>query len=373
MLNEKKIFCIVATNGQSLINFRGSFIRALVNRGFRVVCVSIESKDEMGEGIRSLGAKYIQVSGNRTGIGLFDGLRMIAAYKRLFKVLKPHHVFLYMSKPIAFGGIAAILAKVPHISILVNGLENAYYRVGLKDTLVRAVMSFFYKLVAAHSDNVFFQNHDDQQYFITHGLLTRRNSCVIGGSGVDMEYFKHEPMPQGAVVLMTARLLWSKGIREFFAAVKEVKTRHPEVQVLLVGGLDDNDEAITKEQLDAFIRENDVEYCGFTKDVRPYLKRCSIFVLPSYHEGLPRSVIEAMAVGRPIITTDVPGCRETVQDGFNGYLVPPRDSTYLAEKITELVENEEVREKMGAFSFALCSQLFDVQKVNQEIISHAGL
>lgn len=366
----KKCFCIIATNGQSLTNFRGPFIREVVNRGYRVVCVSIEAPEEMAPQIQALGAEYVQIAGDRTGIGLFSGLKMIAAYRRFFQQLKPDYLFLYMSKPIAFGGLAAIWAKVPHINILVNGLENAYYRTGMKDVLVRTVMSFFYKRVASHADNVFFQNHDDQSYFMTHGMLTKPNSHVVGGSGVDMEHFKYHPLPEAPVILMTARLLWSKGIREFFAAVKKVKKRHPEVKVLLVGGLDNNDEAITKEQLDTFIQENDVEYCGFAKDVRPYLQRCSIYVLPSYHEGLPRSVIEAMAVGRPIITTDVPGCRETVEDGVNGFLVPMKDSHTLAEKIERLVGDQSLRDSMSERSYSMCCSRFEVGLVNQSMINH---
>ena len=365
----KETFCLVATNGDSLLNFRGPLIRALVGRGLRVICVSIEPDEEIGDSIRKLGAEYRQIAGDRVGIGVFSGLKMIREYRRFFQELKPDYCLLYMSKPIAFGGWAAVQAKVPHINILVNGLENAYYRTGLKDALVRAVMSFFYKYVAKHCDNVFFQNHDDQRYFVGHGMLPKDNSCVVGGSGVDMDYFARQPLPKEPIVLMTARLLWSKGIREFFQAVKEVKKRHPEMKVLLVGGLDDNDEAIRQDELDEFIRTNDVEYCGFAKDVRPYLARCSIFVLPSYHEGLPRSIIEAMAVGRPIVTTDVPGCRETVVDGKNGFLVPSHDSKILGEKLETLLSDETLRSRMSEYSYKLCREKFEVGKVNQTMFN----
>ena len=367
-IHDNLIFCIVATNGASLINFRGPFIRALVQRGLRVVCVSSEDDSEIGDDVRNLGAEYRQIAGDRTGIGLLSGLKMIAAYKKFFEELRPDYLFLYMSKPIAFGGLAAILAKMPHVNRLVNGLENAYYRTGLKDALVRMVMSFFYKRVAAKADNVFFQNHDDQKYFIEHGMLSKDNSCVVGGSGVDMEHFARHPLPDEPIVLMTARLLWSKGIREFFQAVRYVKAKHPEMRVLLVGGLDDNDEAIRKEELDEFIKTNDVEYCGFAKDVRPYLNRCSIFVLPSYHEGLPRSVIEAMAVGRAIITTDVPGCRETVEDGVNGYLVPSHDSIVLGDRMEKLVTDGMLRSNMANLSYQICCEKFEVNKVNCSMI-----
>ncbi|MBQ7134374.1 MAG: glycosyltransferase family 4 protein [Ruminococcus sp.] len=365
----KKI-CIVATNGTSLINFRGPFIRELVAKEYDVECVSIEPYEEMGEKIEQLGAKYTQVAGDRVGTGVFSGLRMISEYKKMFKDKKPDICFLYMSKPIAFGGIAASMCKIKHINILVNGLENAYYRSGLKDFVVRCVMSMSYKYVSKRADNVFFQNHDDMNYFKEHHILTKNNACVVGGSGVDMEYFARTEMPQQSVVLMVARLLWSKGIREYLEAVNEVKKKHPDTKVLLVGGLDHNDEALKEEELNRYIESADIEYCGYAHDVRPFLNRCSIFVLPSYHEGLPRCVIEAMSVGRPIVTTDVPGCRETVIDGENGFLVPSKDHEVLSDRISRLVEDKELREKMAEASYQLCRCKFEVKLVNKEMITN---
>ena len=365
----KKI-CIVATNGTSLVNFRGSFISELVSKNYDVECVSIEPYEEIGEKIEQLGARYTQVAGDRVGIGVFSGLRMIYEYKKMFNEKKPDVCFLYMSKPIAFGGIAASMCKIKHINILINGLENAYYRTGIKDFVVRCVMSTAYKFVSKRSDNVFFQNHDDMEYFKTHHILTKDNACVVGGSGVDMEYFKKSELPKQPVVLMVARLLWSKGIREFLAAVSLVKKKHPDTKVLLVGGLDYNDEALKEEELNRYIASTDIEYCGYAHDVRPFLDRCSIFVLPSYHEGLPRCVIEAMSVGRPIVTTDVPGCRETVIEGENGFLVPAKDYVLLSESILRLVEDKELREKMASASYELCKKKFEVNLVNSEMLTN---
>lgn len=363
-----KRICIVATNGISLINFRGPFIKELVAKGYDVQCVSIEPFEEIGEKIQQLGAEYIQVLGDRVGTGIFSGLRMISGYKNLFQENKPDVCFLYMSKPIAFGGIAAVLSKVKHINILVNGLENAYYRTGLKDFIVRCVMSTAYRFVSKRADNVFFQNHDDMQFFKDHRILTKDNASVVGGSGVDMEYFAKEELPKQPIVLMVARLLWSKGIREYLAAVDSVKKKHPELKVLLVGGLDNNDEALSEDELNRYIESADIEYCGYAADVRPFLKRCSIFVLPSYHEGLPRCVIEAMSVARAVVTTDVPGCRETVIDGENGFLVPVRDSDVLADRILKLVEDDSLREKMAQASYELCKRKFEVNLVNQSML-----
>lgn len=364
-----KSICIVATNGASLTNFRGPFIKDLVARGYQVTCVSIESPEEMEDDIKALGAKYIQVEGSRVGTGIFSGFGMINAYKKLFKELNPDVCFLYMSKPIAFGGYAAVKSKIKHINVLVNGLENAYYRTGFKDFIVRCVMSTAYRYVSKRADNVFFQNHDDMNYCKNHRILKKDNAMVVGGSGVDMEYFSKQEMPDEPIFLMVARLLWSKGIREYLEAVAKLKKSCPQAKVMLVGGLDKNDESLSKEELNEYIKTADIEYWGFARDVRPYLKKCSVFVLPSYHEGLPRSVIEAMAVGRPVITTDVPGCRETVKDGFNGYLVPVKNSETLFKKMRALTCNPELRNKMAEQSFRICKEKFEVGIVNQSMIS----
>lgn len=364
-----KSICIVATNGASLTNFRGPFIKDLVARGYRVTCVSIEPPEEMEDEINALGAEYVQVEGSRVGTGIFSGFGMIKAYKKLFKELNPDVCFLYMSKPIAFGGYAAVKSKVKHINVLVNGLENAYYRTGFKDFIVRCVMSTAYRYVSKRADNVFFQNHDDMNYCRNHRILKKDNAMVVGGSGVDMEYFFRQEMPKEPVFLMVARLLWSKGIREYLEAVARLKKSFPQAKVMLVGGLDKNDESLSEAELNEYIKKADIEYCGFAKDVRAYLKKCSVFVLPSYHEGLPRSVIEAMAVGRPIITTDVPGCRETVQDGVNGYLVPVKESQGLFEKMKLLACDAELRNSMAEQSYRICKEKFEVGIVNRSMIS----
>lgn len=364
-----KSICIVATDGVSLINFRGPLIRDLVVRSYEVTCVSIESPDEIEKDIKALGAKYIQVEGSRVGTGVFSSFGMIKAYKKLFSKIKPDVCFLYMSKPIAFGGYAAVKSKVRHINVLVNGLENAFYRTGLKDFIVRCVMSTAYRYVSKRADNVFFQNHDDMNYCKEHRILKRDNALVVGGSGVDMEYFSKQKMPDEPVFLMVARLLWSKGIREYLKAAAKLKESCPQAKVMLVGGMDKNDESLSETELNEYIKKADIEYCGFAKDVRPYLNKCSVFVLPSYHEGLPRSVIEAMAVGRPVVTTDVPGCRETVKNGVNGYLVPVKNSDALFEKMRALTCNPELRKMMAEQSYNICKERFDVGIVNQSMIS----
>ncbi len=358
---------IVATSGISLLNFRGQLIRDWKEQGHEVVAISIESAEDMAEITHQLGISYYQVEGSRVGIGLGSGLKMLNGYRKAFKILKPDYCFLYMSKPIAFGCPAAKIAGVPHINVLINGLENAFYRHSFKDALVRLVMKSGYFIASLVCDNVFVQNNDDKDLLVKSRAVSGKKIKVLNGSGVDMSHFTRQPLPDEPVFLMVARLLWSKGIREYMAAIARVKAKHPKAQFMLLGGLDHNDEAITQEELESFLSEYEVEYCGHTDDVRPYLNRCSVFVLPSYHEGTPRSVLEAMATGRAIITTAAPGCRDTVEEGVNGYLVPVGDSELLAERMCQLITDAPLRVSMGEQSYRICSEKYDVKLVNAEI------
>ncbi len=361
------IICIIATSGVSLTNFRGELIKSWISLGHKVVCISIEPKIEMLKQIESLGADYYQVAGSRVGVSLLSGIKMIKSYIRAFETIKPDMCFLYMSKPVAFGGYAAIKCKVRHINVLVNGLENAYYRHGLKDWIVRFVMSSFYRYVGKRSDNVFMQNSDDYKFFIDNNISSPHNTSIINGSGVDMNHFAKKALPREPIFLMISRLLWSKGIREYLNAIKIVKQDFPKVKFMLVGGLDHNDESLSEEELNECINLYDIDYCGFASDVRPFLEQCSVFVLPSYHEGTPRSVLEAMSIGRAIITTNAPGCRETVIEGKNGFLVDIGDSKMLAERMKELIKNDELRKSMSEFSYKLCSDKFEVSIINSQI------
>lgn len=371
MLNT---ICIVASYGKSLLNFRGSMIRRWQELGYKVVCVSVETKEEVSDVINALGVEYYQVSGSRTGTSILESIGMIQGYKNLLLKIKPDYTFLYMSKPALLGGYAAIKTKTPNTTILINGLETAYFSEGIKPWLLRRVLNFLYRYVCRRSSNVIFQNNGDRTTFLQNGNCLERNSYVVNGSGVDMNHFKKVPLPSDPIVLMVARLLWGKGIREYAEAIKIVKKEKPSVRFMLIGGLDTvNYEALSKTELDILIKEYDLEYYGYTDDVRIYIEQCSIFVLPSYHEGTPRSVLEAMAMGRPIVTTTTAGCRDTVSDGISGFLVPVADGKALAEKILKLSNSSQLRKQMGEESFKRCLDMYEVSKVNYSINQIMGL
>lgn len=364
---------ISASSGISLINFRGKLIKEMVKRGHEVICTSIEAVEEMKEDIEALGAKYLCIPGTRTGTGICESIKMIYYYMKVFHQWKPDLCFLYMSKPVAFGGLAAVLCKIKRITVFVTGLEIVFYTPGLKNRLIRLLLVTLFKITHSHAETVFFMNHHDYEKMKGWRLVKEGQGVIVAGSGVDMEHFRRIPVGGKSTVCMTARLLWSKGVREYIEAAAIVRERYPNVRFLLVGDYDENPESMTKEEIEGAVAAGKIIYCGFAKDVRPYLEECSIYVLPSYHEGNGKSIVEAEAVGRAIITTQAPGCSETVIGGFNGFLVPIKDPITLADRIMSLLENDEIIERMGEYSYQLCQEKFDVNKINGVFIERLKL
>lgn len=358
---------IAASSGISLKNFRGDLIKRIRELGHEVICISNESNDEMLGIISELGTQYIQINCRRTGTNPFRDLRVISAYKKALKELKPDVFLAYMSKPIAYGGYAAKKLKISNCFYLVNGLENAYYRSDLKSKILRLILNWFYKNAFSNAKAVIFQNSDDP--IKIRKTYCKTNRYIVFGSGVNMDSFPKCDLPQNFNVLICSRLLWSKGIREFVEAAKLVKRRYPSIVFTVVGGFDDNQESLSKSEMDKLVSDGVVEYKGFQSNVKPFLENSSVFVLPSYHEGLPRSVLEAMATGRPIITTNAPGCKETVIDGYNGYLVDVGDYEVLSKKIITLYENTELLLTMANNSYELCKKKFEVSVVNKQLLN----
>jgi glycosyltransferase involved in cell wall biosynthesis len=342
-------------------------------KGHEVLCTSVEPASVMEEEIQSLGAKYYSIPGTRTGLNFMQNLRELFAYLVAFHKIKPDICFLYMSKPIVYGGIAAILNRIKHINVFVTGLEVAFYSEGIINTLVRFILKIFYRRIHKKSENVFFMNRDDFNIMKKFHLIQEDKAVFVNGSGVNTEIFMKEEMEEKDKVCMTARLVYSKGIMEYAKAANIIRNKYKDVEFLLVGGIDDNPEAIKEADLQEILNEGNIKYCGFAKDVRPYLKECTIFVLPSYHEGNGKSIVEAEALGRPIITTDAPGCRDTVIPGYNGFLIPIRNSEALAEKIELLLLNKELKYNMAENSYKLCKERFDVRKINKVILEKMKL
>jgi len=311
---------------------------------------------------------------SRSGINPFVDILSLWHLWVLMLRIRPSHILPYTIKPVVYGSIAARLAFVPHRHALITGLGYAFQgRDGSRRSL-RLLVQGLYALALKCSQNVFFQNPDDLSLFRSLGLLSSKTkSCVVNGSGVDVMAFRVAPLPAKTHFLLIARLLGDKGIREYVLAAQRISALSPRAQFSLVGWIDDGPDAIPQSELNSWVRDSAINYLGRLSDVRPAIASCSVYVLPSYREGTPRTVLEAMAMGRAVITTDVPGCRQTVVDGDNGFLVPAKSVDALVEAMERFIADPPLAARMGARSRQIAEDKFDVHKVNAAMLNQMGL
>jgi glycosyltransferase involved in cell wall biosynthesis len=371
-------FLMIAGFADDLLPFRGDLIDALLERGIQVhvALPDLEANSDLHNKLLAKGLVLHKVAMQRAGMNPLADLYTMWQLLQLIKAIKPDTVLAYLIKPVIYGMMAASMAGVPHRFALITGLGYAFQD-GNQRGLLRRLAEGLYALSLSGTHKVFFQNPDDLNLFHQLGILKpNAPSCVVNGSGVNLEYYAYTPIPKGApCFLLIARLLSYKGIREYAAAAKLVKAQYPEARFALVGWIDyENPSAITQAELDTWIAEGTIDYMGRLADVRPAIAQCSVFVLPSsYREGTPRSILEAMSMGRAIITTDAPGCRETVRVEDNGLLVPVRSVEELAKAMLRFVENEELVLRMGQRSREIAEEKYDVHKVNQVMLKEMGI
>lgn len=365
---------IVAGNARSLIANRGDLVRDLLARGL-VISAAVPEHDFLPE-VKRLGVEVFTFDLGRTGINPWDDLKSIVSLMRLMRKLKPRAVFSYTVKPVVYGSLSAYLTGVPRVYSMITGLGHAYTTETWRTRLLRSVVSRLYCAGLACSHKVFFQNPDDLQDFVDLGIVRDLKKVVlINGSGVDVEYFSVQPLPKEApVFLFVGRLLTEKGIAEFVEAAQQLHQRWPKARFLAVGPHDHSlPHSVTTEALRDWKRAGVVEFIGGVKDVRPWLAASSVFVLPSYREGTPRSVLEAMSVGRAIVTTDAPGCRETVVEGENGFLVAPGSVQPLVEAMEMFLKKPELISRMAQVSRRIAVEKYEVSKVNMVILKAMDL
>ena len=366
---------LIASYGPSLINFRGPLIRELVAKGHKV---SVASPDCFGTAqayaeLRSLGVALYEIPLSRTGTRPLADISAFLHILRLVRKACPDIVLSYTIKPVIYGSIAAWLAGVPQRFALVTGL-GFYFSEGRGGTVVRLVR-WMYRFAIGKVNKVFFHNRDDQSLLAGLGILSNQTpTVVVSGSGVDLAHYHIAPLPDGKpVFLMIGRLLGDKGVREYAAAAKKLREKQRQVCTRLIGWIDQNPDSISPTELDGWVRSGDVEFLGYVDDVRPAIANASVYVLPSYREGTPRTVLEAMAMGRPIITTDAPGCRETVIEGENGFLVPVKSVDALVEAMQKFVDDPELAIRMGRRSREIAEEKYDVHKVNAVMLREMGI
>lgn len=358
---------VISPKNKTVFNFRGDLIKAFIKKGYEVV-VTGPNKEYL-EDIEKLGASFIEVPFVKDNVGIIGDLKYCSMLRKVIKEEKPDKIFSYTIKPVIYGSIAGGTCGVKEIYPMMTGLGRVYGTDGLKSKILRMITGTLYKIAFRYCKKVIFQNWDDMDLFVKLKYLPKSKCDKIDGSGVNMERFAFSKLPEEKTFLMISRIIKEKGVFEFCEAAKIVKEKHPEAKFVILGGYDSSIGAVRPEELKPYTDAGFVEIPGEVKDVSPILGGCYSFVLPTYYrEGIPRTILEAMACGKPILTTNWVGTREAVDDGVNGYLVPIKDGNSLAEKMITLIENPDMAQEMGEASYNICKEKFEVGIINEKML-----
>ena len=364
---------LIAGQAFTLVNFRGTLITLLASKGIRTCALAPDYDEDTRARVRALGAEPVDCGFSRTGLNpirdIYEGARLIARLRGL----RVRTSLGYGVKSATFGTLAAWLAGVERRYAMIEGLgylfSPAEGREKAKRWALRAFARCMYRIAFLRVRKVFFLNDDDILEFTRWRLVKPGQIVRLGATGVDLEYWSMKPAVRSPVTfVMAARLLREKGVVQFAEASRRVKALHPEARFVLLGALDANPGAVSPEELHAWTSDGAIEWPGHV-DVAPWLEQCSVFVLPSYYrEGVPRSIQEAMAMGRPVITTDMPGCRDTVVDGRNGFLIPSRDVEALVAAMLRFVRQPVLIESMGRVSRSIAEERFNAREADGLIL-----
>jgi glycosyltransferase involved in cell wall biosynthesis len=368
---------VIASLAYSLVNFRGRLLEAMVAAGHEVVACAPDEDPEIERRLGTIGIAYRRMPMARAGLNPFVDVTTLLWLIRFFRRERPAIVLAYTQKPIIYGGIASRLAGQGRFFAMVSGLGHVFSDGGSRAMrLLRRVVSVMYRSALTRAEAVFVFNTDDRDEMLRNRIIRADTNVVqVPGSGVDLAHYRQAPVPSGApVFLVIARLLRSKGLNEYVSAARIVRFACPGATFRLLGPTDPGPAGIAQAEIDAWAREGVIEYLGETRDVRPCLATSSVFVLPSwYREGLPRTILEAMATGRAVITTDMPGCREPIDEGRNGYVVPPRDVPALAQAMMRFVEMPSLAADMGSAARRTAEERFAVERVNAILLNAMGV
>ena len=373
----KHILFIVA-DGSSLINFRLPLIKKLLSRGHKVSVASPANKfsNISQRELKDLGVDISIFKLSRTGLNFFKDCKSILQIYKIIKKYKPNIIISYMVKPVIYTGLVLKLFKKISYYPLITGIGYGLYeKKSIKQKMFKYLIVRLYKEGLKKAKKIIFQNKDDRSLFIDLKIITNKNLPeIVNGSGVDLKIYPFSILPKKPIFLMVSRLLVDKGVRDYIAAAKIVSSQFPNVIFQLAGNLDENPSSISFKELQLWIDEGDIEYLGEIKSVQSILKSCKYFVLPSYREGTPRSTLEALSTGRPIITTDVPGCRETVIHEKNGLLVPFNNPVALSKAMIRLLKEKEKNiKKMAKESFLIAKSKYEINKVNKSMMDIMNL
>ncbi|MGB7594976.1 MAG: glycosyltransferase family 4 protein [Erysipelotrichaceae bacterium] len=364
---------ILSSHTPSLFWFRLDMMKEMISNGHDVYAVGNESEAIWGQRFIEIGIHYKSIRVSRNGINPINDLKTFSDLHKTIREIRPDLVFAYHAKTVIYGSIASNLLGIHEFYSLIAGLGSVFIGKSTKTRLVRSVMKLEYRIACGLSKKVLFHNHDDRDYFVHDHLVNLRKTAIVNGSGVNLDEFIPTGYPIKTTFLFIGRLIKDKGLIEYLKACEMIRVKFPQVRCLVVGPFDTNPSSITQAQLDPYIQSGAIEFFTEQVDIRPFIAQSSVFVLPSYREGTPKTIIEAMAMGRPIITTDAPGCRETVSNGVNGYLTNVEDAADLFEKMRLFIENPDIIEEMGQKSIEIAKMKYDVRKVNENVFKEMHL
>lgn len=352
---------ILANNDVGLYKFRKELIQELIRRGNKIV-VSVPD-GELIQDIKNLGVKVILTDVDRRGINPLTDVKLLLRYFRMEATLKPDLVITYTIKPNVYGGVVSRILRIPYAENI-TGLGTTFQT----ENLIKKLVCFLYKISGRRAKVVFFENEENKQIFLEHHLIREEQACRLNGAGVNLDEYPYTEYPDESEpirFLFIGRVMKEKGVDELFEAARRIKKEFPEAVFDIVGPMEDEYESVVQK----LEEEGIINYYGYQKDVRPFIARCHCFVLPSWHEGMANTLLEAGAMGRPLITSRIHGCMEAVADGKNGYLVEKKNEVSLIQSLANFLKLGRCEKKnMGGESREYIEKFFDkVEIVNNTI------
>jgi glycosyltransferase involved in cell wall biosynthesis len=372
--DRKHRILLLGGEPSSLVRFRGALLTDLVQANHEVHAAAGGWDVEVANELNSRGVKTHAFLLQRAARNPLADIATLISIRRLINRIQPDTMIAYTAKPVAFGLLASRCSSVKSCNALITGLGNLYFK-GRPIGLTGRILDCLYHSALNNADSVIFQNPDDEAVFRHRGhLATVRKIGIVAGSGIELDRYPPRPLPEAPfTALMISRLVREKGVQAYLEAARLVRAEQPDIRFVLAGGFDQNPRSLRPADLQPAIDRGDVRYVGHVTDVLPLLEAAHVFVLPSmYGEGVPRTILEALSVGRPVITTDMPGCRETVRNE-NGILVSPNDPHALANAILRLARSPDQLPGMSARSRWLAENVFDVRRVNRDMLKLLGL
>lgn len=368
----KKI-AIISNSAFSTVNFRKRMIEDITANGWKVYVLAPDFNDKFRNSLEASGAIPVDIRMVRTGLNPAGDMRTLYNLVKTLKQISPDATFSYGIKPVIYGLISSRIVDVPNRYAMIAGLGLLYVDqdpVTLRSKFLKSFANLMYRFSLRYADTVFFQNFGDIDLFVGNHIIPESKVVKLNGTGVDLNDFDLSSNGNESVsFILVSRLIKMKGIYDYVEAAKRIKKNHDGVKFLLLGDRDENPNSVELSDLKRWVADEIIEWPGHVDDVRPWLSKSSVFVLPTYYkEGIPKSILEAMAMGKPVITTDINGCREAVIDGDNGFLIEPKNIDSLFQKMEYFINNPVMIEKMGLKSRFRAEQFFDVNDVNKKII-----